>query len=177
MLIYLTTLTWTYEPELLAAEIRQAQRQGLHLQPCNEFPSVVETGNERYALEFKQVMDATPADLKRWLTNIYSQIAIALKGGEQRGPGLAILAGRLAQRVSRTAYVPDWLAKSEGETRQRPRRLPTSKNVTFVKKNSNFSARQQLVGRFNMQRSCCWSHSARRRRGGRGFLNSCSEKN
>eukprot|EP00966_Prymnesium_polylepis_P024069 554302-Prymnesium_polylepis.1 len=45
-------------------------------------------------------MDATPADLKKWPTNIYSQIAIALKGGELREPGLANLAARLALRVA-----------------------------------------------------------------------------
>ena len=60
-------------------------------------------GSERQALEFKQVMDSTPADLKKWPTNIYSQIAIALKGGELREPGLANLAARLAQRSGSTA--------------------------------------------------------------------------
>ena len=44
-------------------------------------------------------MAMTPADLTREPTNIYSQIAIALKGGELRKPGLANLAERLAVRV------------------------------------------------------------------------------
>jgi hypothetical protein len=92
MLVYLTALTWTHDPEPFAAEIREAQRQGLHLQLCHEFPSVIDLGSSRYALEFKAVMDATPADLKKWPTNIYSQIAIALKGGELRKPGLSVLA-------------------------------------------------------------------------------------
>ena len=72
---------------------------GLHLQPCHEFFSVLDPGSARQALEFKQIMDATPADLKKWPTNIYSQIAIKLKGGELREPGLANLAERLAQRI------------------------------------------------------------------------------
>jgi len=80
MLVYLNALTWTHSPEELAAEIREAGRVGLHLQPCHEFPSVVDTDSSRHALEFKQVMDSTPADLKKWPTNIYSQIAISLKG-------------------------------------------------------------------------------------------------
>eukprot|EP00966_Prymnesium_polylepis_P241114 5576177-Prymnesium_polylepis.2 len=46
-------------------------------------------------------MDSTPADLKKWPTNIYSQIAVALKGGELREPGLANLASRLAVRGPR----------------------------------------------------------------------------
>eukprot|EP00966_Prymnesium_polylepis_P118220 2733398-Prymnesium_polylepis.1 len=49
----------------------------------------------------KQVMDATPEDLKTWPTNLYSQIAIALTGAELREPGLANLAARLAVRVGR----------------------------------------------------------------------------
>ena len=99
MLLYLNALTWTHEPEALAADIREAMRVGLHLQPCNELPSVLDPGSVRGAIEFKRIMDATPADLKKGPTNIYSQIAIALKGGELREPGLANLAARLAVRV------------------------------------------------------------------------------
>eukprot|EP00966_Prymnesium_polylepis_P178539 4134877-Prymnesium_polylepis.1 len=75
MLLYLNALTWTHEPEQLAAEIREAMRAGLHLQLCHEFPSAIDTGSPRQALEFKQVMEATPADLRKWPRNIYSQIA------------------------------------------------------------------------------------------------------
>eukprot|EP00966_Prymnesium_polylepis_P324539 7380576-Prymnesium_polylepis.1 len=102
MLVYLNAITWAYMPELLAAEIREAMHVGLHLQVCNELPSVLDPGSARGALEFKRIMDATPADLKQWPTNIYSQIAIALKGGELREPGLANLAARLTVRVPLT---------------------------------------------------------------------------
>ena len=102
MLVYLNALTWTHDLEPFAAEIRQAMHEGLHLQLCHEYPSVTDPGSVRQAVEFKQIMDATPADLKKWPTNIYSQIAIALKGGELREPGLANLAARLAVRVART---------------------------------------------------------------------------
>ena len=87
MLVYLNAHTWTHEPEALAAEIRDAIRQGVHLQPCHEFFSVIDPGSPRGALEFKAIMDVTPADLKKWPTNIYSQIAIALKGDDQRDVG------------------------------------------------------------------------------------------
>ena len=102
MLVYLNAATWTSAPELLAAEIREAQKVGLHLQLCHEFPSALDPGSARHAIEFKQIMDATPADLKKWPTNIYSQIAIMLKGGELREPGLANLAARLSVRVAAT---------------------------------------------------------------------------
>lgn len=101
MLVYLNALTWTHSVESLAAEIAEAMHLELHLQPCHEFPSVLDPGSWRHSLEFKEVMDATPARLKKWPTNIYSQIAIALKGGTLRDVGLGILAGRLAQRVSK----------------------------------------------------------------------------
>jgi|EP00966_Prymnesium_polylepis_P157633 hypothetical protein len=81
MLVYLNALTWTHDPEPFAAEIREAQQVGLHLLPCHEYPSVTDQGSARQAIEFKQIMDSTPADLKKWPTNIYSQIAIAIKGG------------------------------------------------------------------------------------------------
>ena len=98
MLVYLNAQTWAHDPETFAAELREAMRQGVHLQPCHEFPSAIDSGSERQALEFKQIMDMTPADLKKWPTNLYSQIAIAVKGGELREPGLANLAQRLAHR-------------------------------------------------------------------------------
>ena len=59
----------------------------------------VDPGSARRALEFTEIMDATPADLKKRPTNIYSQIAISIKGGELREPGLANLAARLAAGV------------------------------------------------------------------------------
>eukprot|EP00966_Prymnesium_polylepis_P331693 7387267-Prymnesium_polylepis.1 len=65
MLVCLNAVVWTFVPELLAAEIREVMRQGLHLQLCHEFPSVIDSGSERQALEFKQIMDLTPADLKK----------------------------------------------------------------------------------------------------------------
>eukprot|EP00966_Prymnesium_polylepis_P033430 777327-Prymnesium_polylepis.1 len=70
----LNALTWTHDPEPFAAEIRNAVRMGLHLQACHEFTSVVDAGSGRHALEFKQIMDSTPADLKTWPINIYEPI-------------------------------------------------------------------------------------------------------
>eukprot|EP00966_Prymnesium_polylepis_P237321 5488807-Prymnesium_polylepis.1 len=63
MLVYLNARTWTHEPEAFAAEIREAMGQGVHLRPCHEFPSVIDPESSRAALEFKNIMDATPADV------------------------------------------------------------------------------------------------------------------
>ena len=52
-------------------------------------------------------MDVTPPDLKNGPRNIYSQIAIALKGAELREVGLANLAGRLVARVARAPIAED----------------------------------------------------------------------
>eukprot|EP00966_Prymnesium_polylepis_P054329 1256264-Prymnesium_polylepis.1 len=116
MLVYLNALTWTRDPEPLAAEIREAQRMGLHLQLCHEFPSVLDPGSLRHALEFKQIMDATPADLAAGQSNIYSQIAIALKGGELRNTGLANLAARLVVQNGVEGVVASALASASART-------------------------------------------------------------
>uniref|UniRef100_A0A7S4HTM0 Uncharacterized protein n=1 Tax=Prymnesium polylepis TaxID=72548 RepID=A0A7S4HTM0_9EUKA len=62
-------------------------------------------------------MEETPADLKKWPTNIFSQIAIALKGGELRETGLSNLAARLAVRVPlEPAAVESELTALTGQT-------------------------------------------------------------
>jgi len=101
MLVYLNALTWTHDPEALAADIREAQRLGVHLLPCHEFPSVLDAGSARAALDFKAIIDATPEGLKKAPTNIYSEIAIGLKSGQLREPGLLRLAAALIKRVPR----------------------------------------------------------------------------
>jgi hypothetical protein len=47
MLVYLNGQTWTHDPEAFAADIREAMRVGLHLQPSHEFPSVIDAGSAR----------------------------------------------------------------------------------------------------------------------------------
>ena len=85
----------------------------------------LDPGSARGALEFKRIMDATPADLKNGPTNIYSQIAIALKGGELREPGLANLAARLAVRVR---LAPVSVPEPEHAQQNSPRSLRNSSN-------------------------------------------------
>ena len=99
VLVYLNALTWTGDVEALAADIDLAYRYGVHLQPCHEFPSLIDPGSARHALPFKLVMDATPAVLRASPTNIYSQIAVPLKGGDLRMVGLINLALRLSTHV------------------------------------------------------------------------------
>jgi len=102
MLVYLNARTWAHEPESFAAEIREAHRLGVHLELCHEYPSVIDPGSQRDALKFKAIIDATPSDLKKGPTNIYTQIAISLKGGELREVGLTNVAIRLAAREKTT---------------------------------------------------------------------------
>ena len=101
MLVYLNALTWTHDPESLEADIREAQRLGVHLQLCHEFPSVLDPGSARAALDFKAIMEATPLELRRGARNIYKQIAIALKGNGLRDIGLQNVAAKLVERVPR----------------------------------------------------------------------------
>ena len=51
----------------------------------------------RAGVDFGEVLTQTPPDLLE--RGVYHQIAISLKGGELREPGLANLAERLAKRV------------------------------------------------------------------------------
>jgi|EP00966_Prymnesium_polylepis_P200777 hypothetical protein len=102
MLVYLNAVTWAHNPEALTVDISEAQRLGVHLQLCHEFPSVMDPGSPRKALGFKQIMDTTPSDITSGESNIYKQIAIPLKGGKLREVGLAAVAAKLATLVSRT---------------------------------------------------------------------------
>eukprot|EP00966_Prymnesium_polylepis_P310005 7162496-Prymnesium_polylepis.1 len=106
MLLYLNTNTWTHDPEALAADIREVQRLGVHLQASHEFPSVLDMGSARGALDFDAVMlRATPEEMKSGETSIYTEIAIGLKGGEQREVGLALLAEKLVEKIDRRPIV------------------------------------------------------------------------
>jgi len=133
MLVYLNALTWTHEPEAFAAEVHEAMRLGVHLQLCHEFNSVLDPGSTRHALPFKEIMDATPPDLKKGPRNIYSQIAIALKGGELRDVGLATLASKLVQRVPR-APISDELP--DHPSSNSPAGLLISKAITVAEASS-----------------------------------------
>ena len=115
MLVYLNAATWTHDQEALAVDIREAQRLGVHLQLCHEFPSVLDPGSARRALNFKLIMDTTPRDLTSGARNVYKEIAISLKGGEQREVGLAALASKLATRIPH-APIADEPASSEASS-------------------------------------------------------------
>lgn len=177
MLLYLNALTWKHDPESFASEIREAMQVGLHLQPCHEFPSVIDQGttlrcrsnesirakkrsifgggaaaaeidggNRRHALEFKQIMDATPADLKKSPTNIYSQIAIALKGGDLREPGLINLAAKLAVHVDRLSRLPDRLMTAEGGKPPLHSSRGRSKSWGPIRSLRSYSSNNAIVG-------------------------------
>ena len=82
MLIYLNAHTWSHAPGKLAADIGRAQRMGLHTVCAHEFPSVVDHGSARGAIDFKNVIDGTPPHLKSGDTDLYEDIAVPLKAGE-----------------------------------------------------------------------------------------------
>ena len=112
MLVYLNAATWMHRPEALAGDIREAQRLGVHLQPCHEFMSVLDPGSARKALGFKQIVEPTQSDLTSGAKNIYRQIAISLKGGELREVGLAAPAAQLAARVARAPIADEPAVKA-----------------------------------------------------------------
>ena len=68
----------------------------MHINCIHEFPSVV--GPPRHACDFGLFSgdDWTPAHLTGGATNLYKEIAFALKGLEWRAPGLVAVASKLA---------------------------------------------------------------------------------
>jgi len=98
MLVLLDARTWTSGEDTakLVEHIHQAMRVGVHLNCVHEFPAVV--GPPRHECEFGFMFgdDWTPAHLTGGKTNLYKEIALALKGGEWRQPGLVAFASKLA---------------------------------------------------------------------------------
>ena len=121
-----------HESEALAADICEAMRVGVHLQLCHEFPSVLDAGSARRAFGFKEIMEATPPNLKEEPRNIYSQIAIPLKGGELREVGLANLARRLAMRVARAP-----IAEEQRSPARKNSQTASTKGIALVKVESS----------------------------------------
>ena len=101
MLLYLTSATWTRgdESAAFAHEVCEALRKGVHLLVCHEFPSMLGDGEGRHACAFNDFWREgwTPRWLLKGDSNVYKQIAIALKGGAWREAGLAKLAQALAK--------------------------------------------------------------------------------
>lgn len=98
MLVLLDTRTFTSggDTAKLIEHIHDAMRAGVHINCIHEFPAVV--GPRRHECEFGLFFgdDWTPAHLTGGKTNLFKEIAFALKGGEWRLPGLVAVASKLA---------------------------------------------------------------------------------
>jgi len=98
MLVLLDDRTWASGEETakLVEHIHQAMRLGVHLNCVHEFPSLV--GPPRHECDFGLMFsdEWTPAHLTSGPTNLYKEIALALKGVEWRKPGMVAFAGKLA---------------------------------------------------------------------------------
>jgi len=98
MLVLLDTRTFTSGEDTakFVEHIHQAMRAGVHVNCIHEFPAVV--GPPRHECEFGLFFgdDWTPAHLTGGPTNMYKEIAFALKGAEWRQPGLVAVASKLA---------------------------------------------------------------------------------
>jgi len=98
VLVLLDERTWTSGDDTakFVEHIHTAMRIGLHLTCVHEFPSVV--GPPRHECEFALMFndDWTPAHLTGGSTNLYKEIALALKSVEWRQPGFVAFASKLA---------------------------------------------------------------------------------
>ena len=98
MLVLLDERTFTSGDDTakLVEHIHEAMRIGAHMNCIHEFPSIV--GPPRHECDFGLFFndDWTPAHLTGGLTNLYKEIAFALKGAEWRQPGLVAVASKIA---------------------------------------------------------------------------------
>jgi hypothetical protein len=98
MVIMLTDETWTHghESDLLAHEVCEAMRLGVHRLLVHEVPGARHGDNEaRHATTFEKIIARTPKHLIR--ARLYYEIAMNLGGGEWRDAGLAKTAVQLAK--------------------------------------------------------------------------------
>jgi hypothetical protein len=120
MLVLLDDRTWT-SGETTAKfieEIESGMAAGIHMLCVHEFPSVV--GPPRHECDFALMFrsDWTPDHLQSGPTNLYKEIALALKGAEWRKPGFVALASKLA---------------ASGVAKPRARKSPCDPTVESVK--------------------------------------------
>ena len=101
MLLYLTSATWTSgaSSAQYATEVLTALKAGVALLPVHEYPSALEADGVRKACEFDEFWrdDWTPKHLLQGEFNIYRKIAIPLKPGAWRQPGLMQITLKLAE--------------------------------------------------------------------------------
>jgi len=154
MLVYLTSDTWTCETAAaFAHQVCEAMRQGVHPLLAHELPSVLSDSATRHAVPFNAMWNDswTP----RWLltggSNLYKQIAIALKGGSWRGAGLAKVAIELAkgggprERWFAEPQEPGYCHEEKAPARSLRTMAATQKNVrlmTSPRRNSHIMARR-----------------------------------
>ena len=116
---------------------------GVHVLCVHEFPSVV--GPPRHACEFGTVMASTPGE-NNWPKNLYSEIALALKGAEWRTPGLVALASKIAASGGTTQTrhsaegeqqkmrsLPIWMRRGATTKKKTTRRTTTTRRKTTRK--------------------------------------------
>jgi len=131
MLVLLDDRTWTSNAATaaLVEHIHEAMRVGVHVSCVHEFPAVV--GPPRHECEFGLMFsdEWTPPHLTSGSTNLYKEIALALKGNEWRKPGLVALASKLASSAGPHMpiefTVPDSYAPDQEEAMPPDASLPT----------------------------------------------------
>jgi len=102
MLVLLDCRTWTSGDDTarFVEHIHAAMEFGVHITCVHEFPAVV--GPRRHECEFGLMFgeDWTPPHLTGGKTNLYKEIALALKGAEWRQPGFVAFASKVAASTS-----------------------------------------------------------------------------
>jgi len=147
MLVLLDDRTWTSGKMTakFVEHIHEAMKIGVHINCVHEFPSMVgPPRHARHQVEFGLMFsdEWTPAHLTSGKTNLYKEIALALKGVEWRQPGLVAFAGKIAASADvhqpiefevPVEYVPATLPTTGGEVKLPPAEpLPTDPEPMLV---------------------------------------------
>jgi len=144
MLVLLDARTWTSGEDTakFVEHIHEAMKTGVHLNCIHEFPAVV--GPPRFECEFALMFgdDWTPAHLTGGKTNLYKEIAFALKGVEWRQPGLVAVASKLIASAGEHTpidfTVPGSYTPKRGENKwDRKAKLKVQIDATLLQFDSN----------------------------------------
>ena len=153
MLVLLDSRTWTsgVTTANLVKEIDEMMAIGIPFVCVHEFPSVV--GPARNACNFEKMFrsDWTPDHLQSGATNLYKEIALALKGEEWRKPGLVALASKINSPLD--AREPRRATSHSCP----PRRHPTQSFCPSDHRQSHLGSRQvrhtmRKLGRWSLRR-------------------------
>jgi len=149
MLVLLDRRTWTSGESTarFVEHVHQAMRLGVHILCVHEFPGVV--GAPRFECDFGLMFgdDWTPAHLTGGSTNLYKEIALAMKGAEWRQPGFVAFASKLATSAGEHKPI-DFMVPASYVPKRGPNKWNTPNLAQEI---------ERIIGLFDAENTCIFS--------------------